>query len=155
MSDIKPIEAHVSMLVRCEPHVAFDAFVQPDMLTKFWLSKASGPLQVGATVSWDFMVAGAKAKTTARTLERGRLIAWDWDDGIHVRLSLESMDDGTAITVVQTGFTGNLRKQADDALNGTEGFAIALCDLKTLVETGSSAGLVRSKARLIERRSTR
>jgi hypothetical protein len=30
-----------------------------------------------------------------------------------------------------------------------EGFAIVLCDLKTLLETGESAGLVRAKAELI------
>lgn len=31
----------------------------------------------------------------------------------------------------------------------TEGFSIVLCDLKTLLESGRSAGLVRDKARLI------
>ena len=44
---------------------------------------------------------------------------------------------------------------ADDVLaNATttiEGFAIVLCDLKTLLETGESAGLVRDKAELITR----
>ena len=31
-----------------------------------------------------------------------------------------------------------------------EGFSIVFCDLKTLLETGTSAGLVRDKAELIE-----
>lgn len=35
------------------------------------------------------------------------------------------------------------------ATGAVEGFAIVLCDLKTLLETGQSAGLVRAKAELI------
>jgi hypothetical protein len=34
-------------------------------------------------------------------------------------------------------------------VNATEGFTIVLCDLKTLLESGRSANLVRSKAALI------
>ena len=36
-----------------------------------------------------------------------------------------------------------------DALGATEGFAIVLCDLKSLLEQGVSGGMVRDKARLI------
>lgn len=153
MTDNTPIRVRVSMLVECAPDRAFDAFVLPKMLIRFWLSAASGPLEVGETVNWSFMVPGAEAGTTARALERGRHIAWDWDDGSNVSIDFEPMDDCTAITVVQTGFEGSAREQADSALNGTEGFCVVLCDLKTLLETGSSAGLTRAKAKLIEKRS--
>jgi hypothetical protein len=37
------------------------------------------------------------------------------------------------------------------ATNNVEGFSIVLCDLKTLLETGRSANLVRDKAELISR----
>ena len=37
------------------------------------------------------------------------------------------------------------------AANLAEGFAIVLCDLKTLLESGRSANLVRDKAELITR----
>jgi hypothetical protein len=36
-------------------------------------------------------------------------------------------------------------------VNATEGFAIVLCDLKVLLETGHPAGLVKDKAELIHR----
>lgn len=40
-------------------------------------------------------------------------------------------------------------KDVDEIVNATEGFSIVLCDLKTLLETGHSANLVRDKAALI------
>ena len=36
-------------------------------------------------------------------------------------------------------------------VNATEGFSIVLCDLKTLLESGRSANLVKDKAELIHR----
>ena len=50
---------------------------------------------------------------------------------------------------------GNLRHALNAASGGPssfttrEGFTIVLCDLKALLETGASAGMVRDKARLI------
>lgn len=56
------------------------------------------------------------------------------------------------MTIVNDGFGGSDDDRIDAALNATEGFTIVLCDLKTLLETGVSAGLTKSKARLIEAR---
>jgi uncharacterized protein YndB with AHSA1/START domain len=129
----------------------YDSFVQPERLTRFWLASASGPLEISKAVDWDFMVAGARDKATAFRLDPGTLIEWTWSDGA-VRIELEPMDAGTAVTLVNDGFPGDADKQVEAALNRTEGFTIVLCDLKTLLETGKSAGLTKSKARLIEAR---
>lgn len=143
--------ARVSMFVDAPPNKIFDAFVEPKLLTEFWLSRASGPLRVGQAVEWEFMVPGAKDNATATDLIPGKLIAWKWSDGM-VRIELEPFDKGTAVTLINDGFPGDASKQLEAALNGTEGFSIVLCDLKTLLETGKSAGLTKSKARLIEPR---
>ena len=53
------------------------------------------------------------------------------------------------MTVSIGGLAGEgLLQQVADVI---EGFSIVLCDLKTLLETGTSAGLVRDKAELISR----
>ncbi len=46
--------------------------------------------------------------------------------------------------VVASGF-----KEVAQAVGAAEGFSIVLCDLKTLLESGTSANLVRDKAELI------
>ena len=65
-------------------------------------------------------------------------------------VTLETFGSGTAVTIVNADFPGGHDDQVEVALNSTEGFAIVLCDLKTLLEQGRPAGLVRAKARLIK-----
>lgn len=144
--------ARVTMWIEASPLDVFDAFVEPARLAAFWLSKADAPLAVGRTVRWRFMVEGAEARATATVTERGKRLAWDWGES-HVDIALEPFDGGTAVTLVNDRFNQPGMTPVESALNATEGFAIVLCDLKTLLESGKSAGLTKGKARLIEARS--
>ncbi|HEU5133930.1 MAG TPA: SRPBCC domain-containing protein [Steroidobacteraceae bacterium] len=139
---------HASMLIRRPPGEVFSAFVNPQTLRKFWLQDASGPLAPGARVEWQFMVPGATAKVVVTRFEAPRALSFDWPDGIHVDMSFELFDGGaTLVDVAVSGFEGpDAMAQATDTV---EGFSIVLCDLKTLLETGESANLVRDKAALI------
>ena len=139
-----------SMLIRRPPGEVFAAFVNPTMLRKFWLSDASGPLAPGARVRWKFMVPGAEADVFVGRFEAPHHLSFDWSGGVHVDMAFESLESGTTrVSVAVSGFTG------DDILGQAtatvEGFSIVLCDLKTLLESGNSANLVRDKAELIIR----
>jgi uncharacterized protein YndB with AHSA1/START domain len=143
--------AKVSMLVRCPPAQVFEAFVSPAFLTKFWLSRASGPLEPGKTVTWDFMVPGASAKTHVEEMLPDRLIRLSWDDGTTVSFAFEPYPDGgTRVEVINGGFAGDADEVMEAALEATQGFAIVLCDLKATLEHGRSMGFVKDKALLIE-----
>jgi len=144
-----PPRARVSMIIRVPAEKIISAFVAPDTLTKFWLSSSSAPLAIGDTARWQFMVPGAEVSTTATRLEPGRGLSWNWSDGTTVDIDTEEADGGWAVTVVNAGFRGTAEEIVEAALNATEGFALVLADLKTLLETGRSAHLVRDKARLI------
>ena len=140
--------ARAAMLIRQPIDEVFDAFVRPDKLTRFWLEAASGPLAMGARVTWRFMVPGASESVTVTAFEPPRLIAFDWSDGLHVSLGFEEHNLGaTLVTAEVSGFATDA--PVADIVNATEGFSIVLCDLKTLLETGHSANLVRDKAALI------
>lgn len=143
----KPV-AQATMLVRRPPAEVFDAFVDPAKLTRFWLDAASAPLAAGARVEWRFMVPGAVDTLTVTAFEPPRHLAFDWSDGTSVDLRFTGHgQDATRVAVEMRGFSG------DDAVaqvvNATEGFSIVLCDLKTWLESGRSANLVRDKAALI------
>ena len=143
-----------SMLIRRPPGEVFAAFVNPTMLRKFWLNDASGPLSPGARVHWKFMVPGAEDDIVVRRFEAPERLAFDWSDGSHVDMSFELIDGGaTKVTVAVSGFSGEAILQ--QATGTIEGFSIVLCDLKTLLESGASANLVRDKAALIVRNMSR
>ncbi|HEU4778848.1 MAG TPA: SRPBCC domain-containing protein [Steroidobacteraceae bacterium] len=141
-------KVHASMFIRRPPGEVFAAFVNPQQLRKFWLSDASGPLSPGARVQWTFMVPGATARVAVTRFESPHHLAFDWDDGLHVDLTFDAFaGSGTRVSIEVGGFEGG--DTLAQATNTVEGFAIVLCDLKTLLETGESAGLVRDKAELI------
>jgi uncharacterized protein YndB with AHSA1/START domain len=137
--------AEASMLIRRPVAEVFDAFVNPETITKFWLEGTTGPLAKGAQVQWRFMVPGATETVAVTAFEDQSRIAFDWSDGNSVKLVFEEHGNGiTHLTVKVTGL-----KTEPEAVNATEGFSIVLCDLKTLLENGRSANLVRDKAELI------
>src|SRR6188474_2304208 len=107
--------AQASMLIRRPVAEVFDAFVNPETITKFWLESTTGPLEKGAQVRWRFMVPGATETVTVMLFEAHG-------------------NDATRLAVEVTGF-----ENESEVVNATEGFSIVLCDLKTLLESGRSA----------------
>lgn len=140
--------AKASQLIKCQPSEAFGAFVDPNRITLFWLSASSGPLSKNAKVTWHFMVPGAVDTITVTEFEPAALIAFNWSDGSNTRLEFSAhSDEMTKVSVEAQGSAGD--DLVEQIVNTTEGFSIVLCDLKTLIESGKSANLVRAKAELI------
>ena len=132
-------------LIRRPPAEVYPLFVEPDHLTKFWLSAASGPLEVGKTVRWDFLVKGASVDSTARELVPGQRIAIDWSDGTQVTWTFAPHAEGTLVTVEHFGCG-----EDQNPMDRCEGHTWVLADAKLLAETGKSGGMVKDKAQTIE-----
>lgn len=148
--------AKATLLIRRPVVNVFEAFVKPELLTRFWLAKASGPLQVGQTVRWEFMVPGAVVDTKVEALERNRRIEINWSDGTRVRWSFEDRGDGTTtVGIENSGFSGSPEQAIATAIEATQGFTLVLCDLKTLLESGTSHHITRDKALLISEKVAR
>ena len=140
-----------SMLIRRAAADIFAAFVDPDTLCRFWLDSASAPLAPGATVEWRFKVPGISDHVTVTRFEPPHRLSLRFTDGQQVAFGFDTHDGGS--TRVEARCTGFPEEDLlVNATNTVEGFSIVLCDLKTLLETGRSANLVRDKAELIARK---
>jgi uncharacterized protein YndB with AHSA1/START domain len=138
------------MLIRRPPGEVFAAFANPQTIRRFWLRDSSGPLAPGARVLWTFMVPGATAHVVVTEFEAPRRIGFDWPGGMHVELRFEPFgEEATHLTAAVSGLNG--KDVLVQAANVVEGFSVVFCDLKILLETGSSPNLVRDKAELIEK----
>lgn len=145
--------ARVELLLRCARSAAFSAFIEPAVLTRFWLSGASERLERGRRVHWQFMVPGASAEVTAETIVENQLIRTIWDDGSVVEWTFEEHAlGGTVVSVSQWGFQGEPDEIVAQALDATSGFSLVLADLKVLLEQGKTPSIVRDKAALIASR---
>jgi uncharacterized protein YndB with AHSA1/START domain len=138
------MNASASQIIRRPARDCYLAFVEPDRLTQFWLSAASAPLQVGQSVRWDFLVPGATVDSLAEVLESDRRILLHWGP-TQVEWTFREHDGETVVTVEHRGLPDS------EIAQSTEGFTLVLNDLKLLLETGKSPGLVRDKAALIQR----
>ena len=63
------------MLIRRPVAEVFEAFVDPAIATRFWFSRASGPLAPDATVTWYWDQYGVSGEVTVTALERNRRLA--------------------------------------------------------------------------------
>jgi len=141
--------ARAKLLIRRPASEVCNAFVRPDILTKFWLKGTTGPLGRGAQVEWQFMVPGATERVKVTAFEEPHHLAFAWLLG-GLSVDLKFFEQEESITVVSVEVRGFASEGGTDAvMNATEGFSIVLCDLKTLLESGHSANLVRDKAELI------
>ena len=148
MSDLV---AKAEMLIQRPVQEVFNAFFQPELITKFWLKSSTGPLLRGAHVDWEFLVPGATERVLVTASEKPTHLAFEWSEGklnVDIKLS-EAQKSSTVVSVEVRGFEEGEHSLAQ-VVNATEGFSIVLCDLKTFLESGRSANLVKDKAALIQ-----
>jgi uncharacterized protein YndB with AHSA1/START domain len=149
MEDLRTV-ARAEILIRKPVTEVFRAFTDPEMLTRFWLARASDRLAPEARVHWDFMVSGASVDVVVKSFESDRRILIDWSDGTSVEWTFTPRTEGTIVTVANAGFSGTDEERIATAIEATQGFTLVLCDLKTLLERGESCHIVADKALLIE-----
>ncbi|MES2694368.1 MAG: SRPBCC domain-containing protein [Verrucomicrobiota bacterium] len=147
----KSPSAQSQLLIRRPAAKIYAAFVEPRMLAKFWLKKASGPLALGKTVTWHFPVDGISDKVTATLLEPGRRIVVRWSDGTETEWTFEAVTRTQTMVSVSQTVKGSARQRVEAAINGTEGYTLVLADLKVLLERKIRSGIVKDKGVLIMR----
>ena len=134
---------NVDMLVRRPAGEVWEAFADPDQIRRFWLARSSGRLETGATVTWEFKVAGAQTEVAVQGAVSGELLDLRWDDGQPLRITFHGRDDATLVTVRVTEFGGDT--PAADAIESMSGFTLVLASLKMWLEHGIEGDLMYDK----------
>jgi uncharacterized protein YndB with AHSA1/START domain len=128
----------VGMLIRRPAGEVFEAFVDPDITTRFWFTKGSGRLQVGKQVEWDWEMYDISIPVTATAIEPGRRIEITWpgySGPTTVAWEFADQGDGTTfVTVTEQGFTGDGDDLVKQVTDSTQGFTLVLAALKALLE---------------------
>jgi len=134
----RAIEAKAEMLIRRPVAEVFEAFVNPEITTKFWFTKSSGRLEAGKEVTWEWEMYGASTKVKVPGIEKNRRISIEWSGyggPETVGWSFAPYQkDGTYVTITNSGFTGDDDEVVRQALDSKGGFTWVLAGLKTLLE---------------------
>ncbi len=134
------------MLIRRPADEVFEAFIDPEVTTKFWFTRASGRLEEGVQVQWDWEMYDMSIPVTATAVEPNERIVIEWPGyrgQTTVEWRLEDRgDDTTFVTITEAGFTGDGDDLVQQVTNSTQGFTLVLAGLKALLEHNVRLNLV-------------
>jgi len=132
-------DANAQMVIRRPVSEVFEAFVDPDVTTKFWFTKSSGRLEPGERVRWEWEMYDASADVLVKEVEQDKriLVEWDGYGTTPIEWTFTAVEGGTFVTVTNSGID-----TAQNALDSTGGFSFLLAGAKVYLEHGIEPNLV-------------
>lgn len=135
------------MLIRKPVRNVFEAFIEPEITTKFWFTKSSGRLEEGRQIRWDWEMYGVSDDVRVHEIIMDKRIRIEWSDGMEVEWTFASRSDNeTFVTIASSGYTGSGDDMASRAIDDMGGYTIVLCGLKAYLEHNVVLNLVADKA---------
>lgn len=134
------LEIKVALMVSKPPEEVFEAIVDPEKMTNYFISSSTGRMEENETLIWKFPEFDMEFPVTIGKVERNKYISWFWDeqDGkeLLVEINLEPVvPSSTLITISE-------KERENDELgikwlkSNTEGWANFLACLKAYLEYG-------------------
>lgn len=120
----------------------FDAVYDPKKLSGYFTTGgASGPLDEGSTVTWDFADFPGASPVHVRKVDRDRLIVLEWNGGpndelTEVRLEFEPLDDGSTLVRISEGTWPDTQAGLDGSYGNCEGWTQMIACMKAYLEHG-------------------
>ena len=144
--DIKTIQAKAEMLIRKPVAEVFEAFIDPEITSKFWFTKSSGKLEPGKQVQWDWEMYSFSVQVKVELIEKEKRILLEWS-AYGAPTSIEwvfipQATNSTFVRITNSGFSGDESAIVQQAIGSTEGFAFVLSGLKALLEQGVVLNLI-------------
>ena len=137
--------ARAELLIRRPVAEVFRAFIDPDVITKFWFDTSSGRLESGKTVRWQWDRCDAAVEVRVKAVKPNEriLIEWGDEDATTVEWSFTRRSERTTyVSVVNSGFSGSGDEIVHQALDSAGGFALVLAAAKAYLEHGISLNIV-------------
>jgi len=134
------------MLIRRPVAEVFEAFVNPEITTRFWFTRSTGKLEAGRQVHWYWDMYGVSAPVTVIAVEPPGKIVIEWPDrnGLTtVEWTFTPREDGsTFVEITNSGFSGSADELVEQVTDSMGGFTLVLAGCKALLEHDLELNLV-------------
>jgi uncharacterized protein YndB with AHSA1/START domain len=138
--------AKAEMLIRRPVGEVFEAFINPDITTKFWFTKSSGRLDSGKKVRWEWEMYNASTEVDVKEIEPNKRILIEWSGPDHPTtvewVFTPRPDNTTFVSITNSGFHGKQEEIEKEAIESTEAFTLVLIGLKALFEHKINLNLI-------------
>jgi uncharacterized protein YndB with AHSA1/START domain len=142
--------AETAMLIRRPVSEVFEAFVDPEVTTKFWFTDSTGRLEYGKEVEWTWKMYNITAVVLVKQLVRDEVIVIEWGPKGAPRSraawTFEAQDaQATFVSIVMDGFAGNEEEVFHNLIGSVGGFCWVLAGLKAWLEHEIRLNVVRDR----------
>ena len=141
--------AKTGMLIRRPVVEVFDAFVDPEITTKFWFTKSTGKLKAGTQVEWTWEMYDHSVSVMVKEIEPNKRIVVEWGN-YKSRTTVEWTfkpfgENQTFVEITNSGFQGSPDELLAQVSDSTGGFSLVLAGLKAFLEHDIQLNLVRDR----------
>lgn len=141
--------AKAEMQIRKPVAEVFEAFVDPNITSKFWFTKGSARLEAGKQVQWDWEMYKFSVEVNVKVVEQNKRIFVEWsayEAPTTIEWIFKALPDNTTfVSITNKGFTGDGDTIVKQATDSTEGFAFVLAGAKAFLEHNVELNLVRDR----------
>ena len=130
------LESNVALQIQKPINEVFEGIVNPEKMTKYFISESNGRLDDGKDLSWKFPEFPEKFPITKVITKSNSLISFVWNPETVVTITLEQLpDNSTLVSVIESG------KELSEVnlkwvLENTAGWSNFLACMKAYLEYG-------------------
>jgi uncharacterized protein YndB with AHSA1/START domain len=138
---MKTAEVNASIQISKSPREVFEAIVDPDQMTNYFISKSSGRMESGARLMWEFPEFEGENPVRVGEIILDEKIQFYWEvDGVEhlaeIKLRAGKEIDTTVVQISEKGMHYDPDKALRFIKGNTEGWANFLACLKAWLEYG-------------------
>ena len=117
----------------------FEAIVNPEIMTKYFISGSTGRMETGKIISWTWDDFEVEQSIKVGKIEKDKVISFEWNgSGVKcvVVITLEPKDENrTLVKITESDWPADY-KGANQCMGQVEGWTHFLCCLKAYLEYG-------------------
>mgnify|MGYP001545023328 CR=1 FL=1 len=138
---MKPEKLEIKTALQIQKPVdeVFEAIVDPDKMSNYFISKSDGRIEQGKILKWEFPEFEGSWPVSILHVEPNKQIAFSWEGAsghqTMVEINLESRENSTLVRVTEKSMENN-EKGIKWLLSNTEGWSFFLACLKAYLEYG-------------------
>lgn len=133
---MEKLTAKAAITIQKSISEVFEAIINPEIMTNYFISESSGKLEQGKEVVWKFPEFDEKLPVQTLEIIENKLIVLDWDPESVIRMELEEdSNKNTTIRVSEEGYQAD-EKGIKWLTSQTQGWANFLACMKAWLEYG-------------------
>ncbi|MGY5848647.1 SRPBCC domain-containing protein [Salegentibacter sp. HM20] len=136
---MKQLEIHCQLQIAKTPKEVYEAIIDPEQMTNYFISKASGKMKAHTEVYWEFEEFEEAFPIQVKKLREAEFISFTWEmEGreLLIEIHLEPRENNSCLVKISEKAMPNDQTGINWLKGNTEGWANFLACLKAWLEYG-------------------